>query len=121
MFLLLFMPPRQVPAHLQQDTYSIFNVHPIEGPFFLVVSLKLNGCNYLVWIYYMQRALGTKKKLAFMRMLLMFGRISRNLFQKLIIFVLLYLCSFINKLKQGSRSLLDYFIKIRSVEVIEFT
>lgn len=84
------MPPRQVPAHLQQqDTNSIFYVHPIEGPNFLVVSLKLNGCNYLAWIRYIQRVLGAKKKLAFMRMLLMFGRISMYLFQKLIIFVFL--------------------------------
>jgi len=59
------MPPRIVLAHLQQDSYSVFFVHPSEGPNSLTVSPKLNGSNYLAWNQSMQRALGTKNKLGF--------------------------------------------------------
>ena len=50
---------------VQQDIDSIFYVHPSEGPNSLVVSLKLNGCNYLTLSRYMQCAFGEKNKLAF--------------------------------------------------------
>lgn len=59
------MPPRVVPAHLQQDNDSAFFVHPREGPNSLIVSPKLDGSNYLAWNRSMKRALGTKNKLGF--------------------------------------------------------
>lgn len=93
------MPPRAVPAHLQQpnqDNDYAFFVHPSEGPNSLTVSLKLNGSNYIAWYRSMQQALGTKDKLGFINgsilflilllkqlcfttLHLRFGRISRTI------------------------------------------
>ena len=51
----------------QPDTESEYFVHPSEGPNSLTVSPKLNGSNYLAWKRSMQRALGTKNKLGFIK------------------------------------------------------
>jgi len=62
-FLIWSLDPRQTQA--QQDTNSIFFVHPTKDPNFLVVSRKLNVSNYFTWNHSMQWALGAKNKLAF--------------------------------------------------------
>jgi len=49
----------------QQNTDSVFYVHPIEGPNSAVVTPLLTGSNYLEWSRSMQHALGTKNKLVF--------------------------------------------------------
>jgi len=60
------MPPRQNPQILQQsqvNTYSIFYVHPCEGPNYVTVTPLLTGLNYLALSRSMQRALGAMNKL----------------------------------------------------------
>lgn len=59
------MPPRVIPAHIQQDVDAALFVHSSEGPHSLVVTPKFNGTNYLAWSRSMQRALGAKCKLGF--------------------------------------------------------
>jgi len=59
------MPPRVIPAHIQQDIDAAFFVHLSEGPHSLVVTPKLNGSNYLASSRFMQRALRTKCILGF--------------------------------------------------------
>lgn len=49
----------------QQNTDSVFYVHPSEGPNSVVVTPLLTGSNYLAWSRSMQRALGAKNKLVF--------------------------------------------------------
>lgn len=59
------MPPRVVPAHIQQDLDVALFVHRSKGPHSLVVTPKLNGSNCLAWSRSMPRALGKKCKLGF--------------------------------------------------------
>jgi len=62
------MPPRQVPVHIhhpQQDSDSIFYVHPSEGTNLVVIAVKLNGLNNLAWRRSMQSMVGANNKLAF--------------------------------------------------------
>lgn len=49
----------------QQNTNSVFYVHPSEGPNSAIVTPLLIGSNYLAWSRSMQHALGAKNKLAF--------------------------------------------------------
>lgn len=49
----------------QQQSDSIFFVHPIEGPNSATTSHKLSWSNYLTWSRYMQHVLSAKDKLAF--------------------------------------------------------
>jgi len=60
------MPPRQAPIIVQRaNTDSVFYVHPREGPNLVTITPLLTGSNYLAWSHLMKRALGAKKKLAF--------------------------------------------------------
>jgi hypothetical protein len=59
------MPPRVAPVIPQQDTESVFFIHPSEGPHSINIIPKLTGPNYLAWSRSMKRALGAKNKLSF--------------------------------------------------------
>ena len=49
----------------QENTDSVFYVHPSEGPNSVIVTPLLTGSNYLAWSRFMQCALGAKNKLVF--------------------------------------------------------
>jgi hypothetical protein len=56
------MVPHQ---NTQQNTDSVFYVHPSEGSNSVVVTPLLTSSNYLAWSRSTQRALGAKNKLVF--------------------------------------------------------
>jgi hypothetical protein len=52
-----------MPRQNQQDTESVFYVHPSEGPNSVLITPPLDGTNYLAWSRSMIRAFGAKNKL----------------------------------------------------------
>jgi len=147
----------QTSQNSQQNTDSVFYVHPNEGPNSVIVTPLLTGSNYLAWSRSMQRVLGAKNKLVFIN-----GSVSipdledlnrdawercnhlihswlinyvsppiaqtfvfhenaidvweelKERFAKVDRICIASLRSSINNLKQGSKSVLEYFIEITS-------